>query len=256
MKHIVGKFLFAVLFFVLFVGCKEHDSPNCRDDNPMTICSPDSDEIGDLVYVLQEWCWSGRGTISSDEQFIDVQDGTIKRTLTRVERIDCLSTQTFTSSYLIKKCVQGQVYRPLPVNDCRGAVGGTADNNWGAEKFQWCTADTFLCNRTGSYSDQADPTKSPAAISCAADNFNGISWKMEFPYPVDTHYKTIESSNNIIDNHPELPVGAGNEIWINSSISNDPMLANSRQINLDNTYISVKFLKTSGHYVWCRGELY
>jgi len=63
---------------------------------------------------------------------------------------------TIKAIYYIKKCIQGQVYRSTQ-NDCKGT--GTAENYWGAQKFQFCSEN-----------GKCDETTSPAYLACSNDN--------------------------------------------------------------------------------------
>ncbi len=71
--------------------------------------------------------------------------------------------------FTIKKCVQGQVFRQSQ-NDCKGI--GTAANNYGAIKFQWCETNDLSCTKLDSKGKRViDSTKSPAGKSCATEGF-------------------------------------------------------------------------------------
>lgn len=92
-----------------------------------------------------------------------------------------LSSVTTENLYYVKKCLQGQVYRTAE-NDCKGT--GSATNSWGAQKFQWCqtadrSCDLPVFNSNGNIARYVvDPTKSPAAISCANDKTVNKSWSI------------------------------------------------------------------------------
>jgi len=205
------------------------------------------------MFLLPELCLDGQGLpISDTVEYRDLNNGTIERKQTTVTKIDCLSSTTSIRTHLVKKCIQGQVYRPAPDNDCRGA--GSAADNWGAQKFQWCASDNSACNLLSPNERKADPTLSAAAISCAADNFLGKKWIMDFPYDLDFINYSLTNIDRILANHPDLPRDAGHEIWNNSSNSADDTLASLFRFNSDNTFEFSQGLKSSYHYVWCRGE--
>jgi hypothetical protein len=116
-------------------------------------------------------CWYAElgSTYSKSNRIQDNGDGTIA-----LVEVTAGSTCQFlafgrkekvTPIYYIKKCIQGQVYRPAE-NDCKGT--GTADNYYGAQKFQACpTNSPITC------SDSESQTMS----SCANDTTGGRTWR-------------------------------------------------------------------------------
>lgn len=136
----------------------------------------------------------------SETRVIDMKDGTLK-----VAKYDIVTgifgqgidKEYELKSYLVKKCVQGQVYRPVE-NDCRGK--GTQDNWWGAEKYQWCNIGYDECVN--------DLTKSPANATCLNDTVGGHSWE---PYILEEIFIKFIIKNLLID----IPNGLEAYYWWN-----------------------------------------
>lgn len=85
-------------------------------------------------------------------------------------------------SYIVKKCLQGQVYRSVE-NDCQGA--GSSVDGWGALKLQYCNAKDNTCNPDGQYDPDTNAyvhgVNSEIWVSCDSDATAGLSW-----YPLTT----------------------------------------------------------------------
>ena len=178
--------------------------------------------------------------------FTDLQDGTIKRE----ERYDFYGgcnneTHEIRSVVYIKKCLQGQVYRSAQ-NDCQGT--GTSPD-WGAVKYQFCPTNDRACDMIVQDEDGydiyvADPTKSPAAMSCAGDTTARKSWRMpaifgDLNFPVD-----------IRPYFPEIPYGSSNLIWKNKPYFTTTSVTYS--FDTSGIIVSGNYVdKNLSHYVQC-----
>jgi len=104
---------------------------------------------------------------------------------------------------IYKKCLQGQVYRPLPNNDCQGA--GSALNDWGAVKLAYCNANDNSCNTNGKY---VWGPNSPLYLSCAGDATAGRKW---YPVEFGEDWSHVIQSSLFSSMFTEYPQGTG--IW-------------------------------------------
>ncbi len=102
---------------------------------------------------------------------------------------------------LFKRCAQGQVYRALPVNDCRGS--GTAADGYGAAKLQWCSTDDLACNPN--WAAHVSGSMSEIYVSCTGDSTAGASW-----YPALK--EDLFSAGNFRQVYSE--VSDGHEFWL------------------------------------------
>jgi len=120
-----------------------------------------------------------------ENRIIDNRDGTISLAEVYISGNDLCPIpglgrqESITPKYYIKKCIQGQVYRTAE-NDCKGT--GTADNYYGAQKFQWCA------NLNGCLDSEL-----PALLECKNDKFKNLVWDSLFFYEsesssIDTFY--------------------------------------------------------------------
>ena len=144
------------------------------------------------------------------------------------------------TGYIIKKCIQGQVYR-AEQNDCKGK--GTAADWWGAEKFQWCQTNDRACERTyGNGVYFADSTKAVPNIICQNDAAAGKKWS--FPTGVGSLYL------DYLQRKDEIPVGEGEYYWTPYTSKDNDTLALSNSFTDNQFYDS----KTNYHYVLCGGS--
>ena len=218
-------------------------------------------QIGDIADdLLDSGAWSpvllacgGNVDITSYTEFIDMNDGTIKKQDYSHSHDNCYifpDSTTYSNIYYIKKCLQGQVYRPAQ-NDCQGT--GTAPD-WGAVKYQFCPTNDRACemivqDEFGANYYVADPTISPAAKACDLDATAGRKWRM-FIYQTDAG-KSINNVDYRIY-YPDIPTGSLYTIWREADSSNIE--------TADTTYIDPAtggrvrngyVFKSTSHYVQC-----
>ena len=193
-----------------------------------------------MAGLLPSWC-SMHSDYYDEIIFTDLEDGTIQRDRRGTNHGPCVGTNISHNYSYIKKCLQGQVYRPLPDNDCRGT--GTAGDNWGAQKYQFCPTNDRACDMLEGYIYVADPTKSPAAKSCADDATAGLNWEL----PRGNEYYLPD---NISAYAPEIPLDSTNLIWLDYPHYEDKTRAIYFDINGDLQYGPFQ-LKNEQLYVLC-----
>lgn len=190
------------------------------------------DEI--LAVCLQKTYVSSSNFSYADE-VQDINDGTFN-IIEVQEQIYCfgLLRETKTYNLTIKKCLQGQVYRQEE-NDCKGT--GSADDHYGAQKYQWCETNDTSCDD--------DETKSPAKASCLNDNTAGRSWKL---LSVDTIYNVYEDLISINDG---IPSGDSDYYWNPYSSNTSEAEASTLRGNTDtfskDTYLYVLCVEKTGN---------
>jgi hypothetical protein len=195
----------------------------------------------------------------SETRVIDMKDGTLK-----VAKYDVVTgifgqgidKEYEQNSYLVKKCVQGQVYRPVE-NDCRGK--GTQDNWWGAEKYQWCATDDRSCEKESIYNVGIywiDESKSPAAITCKKDQTNNLSWKI-YSNTNDSVEYFPKLYTLLNDRRYEIPQGIEDYFWIGDDIDKKTteLYTNSVAfaVKIKSPTVKWTFKKSEQHYVLCIG---
>ena len=124
----------------------------------------------------------------------------------RIEKVSgCGMVSLVSDGMLLKKCLQGQVYRSAQ-NDCKGT--GSAADYYGAQKFQWCPTNDGACDDSSSASSAMNLKISPAGKSCLNESLNQITkWE---PVLVFADQKAVFSTYK--DRGDEIPV---NEyIWV------------------------------------------
>ncbi len=141
-------------------------------------------------------------TGSESLTYTDLGNGVIERRVDRVTKTACGSFPAAGTLGHIKKCVQGQVFRSAQ-NDCRGT--GTAGDNWGAQRYQFCTTNDTACDK-GYY---ADPSLSPAAITCAQESTGSGNWRLDDRLG---HYGSALPSA-LFAMLPDVPLGTSNHFW-------------------------------------------
>lgn len=221
-----GILLLTGILFICTTCFEMPESPIKKKDNRNAIEKYwDSGGIG--------LCLSIRSDENRDE-IVDNRDGTISRITFIYSKNDACPWQwgrpasksgSFTTPKLIlKKCLQGQVYRKEQ-NDCKGA--GTAANYWNAQKFQWCSTNISTCT----------DSESPARTSCLNDTTVGRKWTEPsgFVYSKDT--------KDYFKQRPdEIPFGPTDYYWgaFFKSVYNINGESPSPAVNYD-----------SPHYVLC-----
>jgi len=167
----------SLIFPVLSSGCSLEDVTN-----------PDKEKREDfesyMFHTLLASIMTGDFRTYSLE---DNSDGTVNLIISRSNGVR--TTQVY------KKCLQGQVYRPLPDNDCQGA-GGVMDH-YGALLLQFCSQNDNSCTGGVDGSDLDGMGISEVYTSCASEALGG-TWKA--PY-----YYDIFAAPNWRDVYPELP---------------------------------------------------
>lgn len=147
-------------------------------------------------------------------------------------------TESTSVIYYIKKCIQGQVYRQAQ-NDCKGT--GTAANYWGAQKFQWCTANDDSCIKLYGTVKGIDYSKSPAGISCNTDISTPIkSFGLFLP--------SFAREFNLKGLYADSPNSSTDYYW---SVDIANVLANSEVIAENFDFKQESFAKTDFNYVLC-----
>ncbi len=148
------------------------------------------------------------------------------------------------TGYIIKKCIQGQVYR-AEQNDCKGK--GTQADWWGAEKFQWCPTNDRACeirNSDGSY----DFTKSPAYATCNNDTTTGKKWQLiSLDYYSQLAYYTYIQKMQL----DEIPTGNGYFYWWWSTNETDALVFSLNESWTSSNYIYTYVKKNTFHYALC-----
>ncbi|MEQ8352228.1 MAG: hypothetical protein RH862_12135 [Leptospiraceae bacterium] len=155
-------------------------------------------------------------------QYTDMGDGTIQREHF-LETCDRSGNCTYSNAYpviYIKKCLYGQVYRPVE-NDCQGT--GNSGNFYGALKVQFCATDDTTCEGSKGYATSA----SPAYQVCDADTTAGRDWTLPIisaEYHPDKVWNPNQSnsypeklvSKNFLGLATEIPAGFHtNSMWHN-----------------------------------------
>ena len=218
-------------------------------------------QIGDMAdYLLDSGAWSpillacgGNEVITSYTEFIDMNDGTIKKQDYSHTHDNCHifpDTTNYYNIYYIKKCLQGQVYRPTQ-NDCQG-TGAAPD--WGAVRYQFCPTNDRACdmmttNDSGNTIYVADPTLSPAAKACADDTTAGRIWTLI--REIGINYGYIFPSN-ISAYMPEIPKGNTNLIW--TDFAKDQTKSNAYffdSVSGLEAYFSGGLLKNTSQFILC-----
>ena len=237
-KTLYISVMIAALILITF--CTDHGEKAKEDSERKLIHS-----------IILEICRFGDSIANLESvEFTDMKNGVIRRTY-RMTRTYCIGPDVIeeTHSY-IKKCLQGQVYRKSK-NDCRGT--GTSADNWGAVKLQFCPTNDRACDMEKDYDNDgikewvADPTKSPAAKSCARDDTAGKNWKL-----ADVYYQQFP--DDISKMFPDLPIGSSNLIWDNETYGtskSDTIYFNSKGKLVD----SIDMNKDSTLYVICSTKL-
>lgn len=211
------------------------------------------EEFNMMIPVFWEIC-----TPNSEQRnvFTDMKDGTIRYQKVSVylenhcgkfgELFHPNTQDTVHSTFYIKKCLQGQVYRSAE-NDCRG-TGSSPE--WGAVKYQFCPTNDRSCDMTAKDDNGrdiyvADPTKSPAAKACADDTTAGKSWYLPMG--------NVILIDNFLRYSSEIITGTSNLYWINRAYYNDKSStwyidsSDGSRKYLSNTYIN----KNEYAYVLC-----
>ena len=184
-----------------------------------------------------------------ETRVIDMKDGTLKVAKYYVvtgifgQGIDKEYEQ---NSYLVKKCVQGQVYRPVE-NDCRGK--GTQDNWWGAEKYQWCPTNDRACetlNSSGYY--VYDLTKIPAFATCSNDTTANIKWELiSLDYYSSVAYLEYVQKNLA----EEIPTGDSYFYWDRGRTETENKIFSLSESWINNYFLTKYAPKNSFQYVIC-----
>lgn len=163
----------------------------------------------------------------------DNMDGTIN---IRIEKVSgCGLVNSVSSGTLLKKCLQGQVYRQAQ-NDCKGT--GSAADYYGAQKFQWCPTNDGSCDTgTGSL----DVTISPIGKTCSFENLMNRKWSV-------ISYLNSQTVKSYLDLNQEFP--KEEYLWYNVykfslGYSEGPIVKLSQ---FENVQLS---LKSSYNYVLC-----
>jgi len=145
-------------------------------------------------------------------------------------------------NFLVKKCIQGQVYRQTE-NDCKGA--GSADNYWNAQKFQWCSNNDKSCVKTDSNGVEGiDYAISPAGITCNTDNATSYKFGI-FPLSFFENYITYLSF------FQDAPNSDFDYYWSVSNLGLTIQSPNYDQNSYNWRLQSSRFLLNSNLYVLC-----
>ena len=148
------------------------------------------------------------------------------------------------TGYIIKKCIQGQVYR-AEQNDCKGK--GTQADWWGAEKFQWCPTNDRACivkNSDGSF----DFTKSPAWASCIYDTTADKKWtRISLDYDSSVAYLKYTQANR----SEEIPMGNAYFYWEGFETETDATVFTLTESWISRNYIHPYVKKNTFQFVIC-----
>lgn len=170
------------------------------------------------------------------------QNGTVSLKITDIQG-------NLTNEIIYKKCLQGQTYRPLPDNDCRGA--GTAGDNWGAFLLQYCNANDNSCNLNGK---DVSGVNSEIYVSCTGDSTAGLTW---YPISWDSYFQLVPdvgklSKTNLINVFGEIPE---NSIIWSSLWAGDTNPSKARFITFAHGILEYDF-KTNGKFTLCSNQTY
>jgi len=155
-----------------------------------------SEKAQDRWTTLYVYCFAMYNAWTEVTTVTDNKDGTVR---ILVEGVNPCGGRKFITDKLLKKCIQGQLYRSAQ-NDCKGT--GTAADYYGAQKFQWCPTDDESCDSSG----DADVNKSPAGNSCDKDMTANRKWQIFDTYPLN------QKNINEFINRDEIPKEF---FWIN-----------------------------------------
>ena len=184
-------------------------------------------------------------------KWTDQGDGTLRYDQPRLSCDGPFCEEIPQAPVYIKKCLQGQVYRSAE-NDCRGT--GSAADQWGAAKFQFCSTDDTSCQDGSGVANGS----SPAEQSCRGETLAGRSWHLVVT--LRQNYGNVDgsvqypeclfcvNSGNVLDNMPEMPVGSGNKFWSRVQSANDGVL---RYFSTSGRAFSDTGAKTESHFVLC-----
>ena len=164
----------SLIFPVLSSGCSLEDVTN-----------PDKEKREDFEsYMFHTLIASIMTGDFRSYSLADNADGTVSVTLSRSNGVRM--TQVY------KKCLQGQVYRPLPDNDCQGT--GSVSDHYGALLLQFCSQNDDSCT-PGATLDGSGISE--VYSSCVAESPTG-TWKAPYSY-------YIFAAPNWRDVYMELP---------------------------------------------------
>lgn len=190
-----------------------------------------------------------RGYDSDQEDFETFMSSTLFFVLigqeVRVLEDNYDGTVTYTEKYklngniirqvIYKKCLQGQIYRPLPDNDCRGI--GTALDNWGAQLLQFCNQNDDSC--VNNLNDLDGSGFSEIYNSC-----NGETPIMSVPYKY-----LIFRANNFNQIYTDIPPDG--HFWTNHGNFLEKAVYEIPGHPVNDPYTSLTDLKTAKKYVIC-----
>ncbi|MCB1193681.1 MAG: hypothetical protein KDK90_24810 [Leptospiraceae bacterium] len=222
------KSLYWIVLFIGTVGCIPSFNNPFEKDNRRK----------------NEWfvfCMAGFGSsFTTTYEVVDRNDGTLE-VMRHYDTVICfgiLGTSRYSSSeYFIKKCTQGQVYRPEQ-NDCKGT--GSASDYYGAQKYQWCPTNDTSCEQ--------DKTKSPAYTTCSEDTTAGKKWELTYLPKKDTAYITYYDYLKTISD--EIPSGISNYYWSASYFPKDDATKTDAQLLIESSDDAL-YSKDTYLYVIC-----
>ncbi|HNF17611.1 MAG TPA: hypothetical protein PK453_28390 [Leptospiraceae bacterium] len=169
----------------------------------------------------------------------DNMNGTIT---VRIEKVSgCGMVSLVSDGTLLKKCLQGQVYRSAQ-NDCKGT--GTAADYYGAQKFQWCPTNDGACDNSPNTASVPSPKISPAGKSCYDETPIGTRhWSLLGAYFNDDASPLYSYS----ERKDEIPITE--YVWIiYSPFAN---ISQAATITFSEPQKTVLFAKNSYFYVLC-----
>jgi len=201
---------------------------------------------GTARMILTVICMNNNVQYSAEVK--DMNDGTISYIITKSTRNVCLDPdgKKKRNVYYIKKCFQGQVYRPAQ-NDCQGT--GNAGNHWGAQTFTFCNTNDNACDN--GIGRSVIPAASPAGQSCDSDSTAGKKWGLFYfvhSFLEDKDYETARRT--FIALLTEKPSGASIVVWT-PLVTSDSSKAYVNLINQDNSITESSQLKNTSNYVLC-----
>lgn len=200
----------------------------------------------DELVFIRTICMSGVDTLSEETTYEDRKNGIIKTTIVKEYTRECEPVYTKTSVIYFKKCLQGQIYREVE-NDCRGT--GSAEDNWGAVKYQFCPTNDDACDLEGE--GVADPAKSPAAIACAEDTTTGKEWRLvgRSVYALEKFFPATVMAIVL-----DVPTRETARIWKEFVDDEDTTKALTYTLESDGSIWVLEQLKNTNQYVLCATE--